>query len=149
MCIRDSSQILYGDILLLNKCDLVTDKHLKKIESHINSIKKESRILRSINSEVSLQTIMSVGLFETDTFQFKEKMISNQDYHSHDHSSHSHDHSSHSHDHSSHSHDHSSHSHDLINNIEGFTSISFDTNEPFSLRTVSYTHLTLPTICSV
>ena len=119
------SQILYGDILLLNKCDLVTDTHLKKIEQHINGIKKEPRILRSINSEVGLQTIMSVGLFETDTFQFKEKMISNQD---------SHDHSSHSHDHSSHSHDHSSHSHDLINNIEGFTSISFETNEPFSLR---------------
>ena len=116
------SQILYGDILLLNKCDLVTDKHLKKIESHINSIKKEPRILRSINSEVGLQTIMSVGLFETDTFQFKDK---NED---------SHDHSSHSHDHSSHSHDHSSHAHDLINNIEGFTSISFETNEPFSLR---------------
>ncbi len=118
------SQILYGDILLLNKCDLVTDTHLKKIERHINGIKKEPRILRSINSEVGLQTIMSVGLFETDTFQFK-KMISNQD---------SHDHSSHSHDHSSHSHDHSSHSHDLINNIEGFTSISFETNKPFSLR---------------
>lgn len=112
------SQILYGDILLLNKCDLVTDTHLKKIEQHINGIKKEPRILRSINSEVGLQTIMSVGLFETDTFQFKEKMISNQD----------------SHDHSSHSHNHSSHSHDLINNIEGFTSISFETNEPFSLR---------------
>ena len=112
------SQILYGDILLLNKCDLVTDTHLKKIEQHINGIKKEPRILRSINSEVGLQTIMSVGLFETDTFQFKEKMISNQD----------------SHDHSSHSHDHSSHSRDLINNIEGFTSISFETNEPFSLR---------------
>ena len=112
------SQILYGDILLLNKCDLVTDTHLKKIEQYINGIKKEPRILRSINSEVGLQTIMSVGLFETDTFQFKEKMISNQD----------------SHDHSSHSHDHSSHSHDLVNNIEGFTSISFETNEPFSLR---------------
>ncbi len=119
------SQILYGDILLLNKCDLVTDAHLNKIESHINDIKKEPRILRSINSEVALQTIMSVGLFETDTFEFKQKIIKNDD---------SHDHSSHSHDHSSHSHDHSSHSHDLINNIEGFTSISFETNEPFSLR---------------
>ena len=105
------SQILYGDILLLNKCDLVTDAHLNKIESHINDIKKEPRILRSINSEVGLQTIMSVGLFETDTFQFKEKITKNED-----------------------SHDHSSHSHDLINNIEGFTSISFETNEPFSLR---------------
>ena len=119
------SQILYGDILLLNKCDLVTNAHLNKIERHINDIKKEPRILRSINSEVGLQTIMSVGLFETDTFQFKKKINKNED---------SHDHSSHSHDHSSHSHDHSSHSHDLINNIEGFTSISFETNEPFSLR---------------
>ena len=126
------SQILYGDILLLNKCDLVTDAHLNKIEQYINEVKKEPRILRSINSEVSLQTIMSVGLFETDTFKFKKKMKKNED--SHDHSSHSHDHSSHSHDHSSHSHDHSSHSHDLINNIEGFTSVSFSTSEPFSLR---------------
>ncbi len=123
------SQILYGDILLLNKCDLVNEEHLKKIESRINEIKKEPRILRSINSEVGLETIISVGLFETDTFKSKNNTES-LDY--------SHDHSSHSHDHSSHSHDHSSHSHDLINNIEGFTSISFKTSEPFSLRKFQY-----------
>jgi len=113
------SQILYGDILLLNKCDLVNEEKLKKIEKFINKIKKEPRILRSTNSEVGLQTIMSVGLFETDTFKFdkdKEDVEEN------------------SHDHSSHSHDHSSHSHDLINNIEGFTSVSYETFEPFSLR---------------
>ena len=124
------SQIIYGDILLLNKCDLVTEAHLAKVEKHINSIKKEARILRSINSEVGLQTIMSVGLFETDTFQFDENLKLDRDD--------SHDHSSHSHDHSSHSHDHSSHSHDLINSIEGFTSISFETSEPFSLRKFQY-----------
>ena len=121
------SQILYGDILLLNKCDLVTEKQLKKVEMKINEIKKEPRILRSINSEVELQTIISVGLFETDTFEFQESI---RDY-SHDHSSHSHDHS---HNHSPHSHDHSSHSHDLVNNIEGFSSVSFETSKPFSLR---------------
>jgi len=133
------SQILYGDILLLNKCDLVADAQLKKIENYINGIKKEPRILRSINSKVGLQTIMSVGLFETDTFHLIEKTKKNkfsQDHssHTHDHSSHSHDDSSHTHDHSSHTHDHSSHTHDLINNIEGFTSVSFETSEPFSLR---------------
>jgi len=127
------SQILYGDILLLNKSDLVNEKQLKKIEEFINKIKKEPRILRSTNSEVALHTIMSVGLFETDTFGF-EKNKKNIKQNSHDHSSHSHDHPSHSHDHSSHSHDHSSHSHDLINNIEGFTSVSYETFEPFSLR---------------
>ncbi len=138
------SQILYGDILLLNKCDLVNEEQLKKVEKFINKIKKEPRILRSTNSEVGLQTIMSVGLFETDTFKYnkdKEGVEDNsQDHssHSHDHSSHSHDHSSHSHDHSSHSHNHSSHSHDLINNIEGFTSVSYETFEPFSLRKFQY-----------
>ncbi len=131
------SQILYGDILLLNKCDLVDEEQLKKIEKFIHNIKKEPRILRSINSKVGLQAIMSVGLFETDTFQF-EKREGDVEDNSHDHSSHSHDHSSHSHDHSSHSHDHSSHSHDLINSIEGFTSISYETFEPFSLRKFQY-----------
>ncbi len=123
------SQILYGDILLLNKCDLVNEEQLKKVEKFINKIKKEPRILRSTNSEVGLQTIMSVGLFETDTFKFdkdKEDVKDNSNHHS-----------SHSHDHSSHSHDHSSHSHDL-NNIEGFTSVSYETFEPFSLRKFQY-----------
>ncbi len=128
------SQILYGDILLLNKCDLVNEEQLKKVEKFINKIKKEPRILRSTNSEVGLQTIMSVGLFETDTFKFDKDKEDLED-NSHEHSSHSHDHSSHSHDHSSHSHDHS---HDLINNIEGFTSVSYETFEPFSLRKFQY-----------
>ena len=117
------AQILYGDILLLNKCDLVNEKQLEKVEKKINDIKKEARILRSINSEVGLQNIMSVGLFETDTFKFRENK------------NHSHDDP---HIHSSHSHDHSSHSHDSITSIEGFTSISFETSEPFSLRKFQY-----------
>jgi len=117
------SQILYGDILLLNKCDLVNEEKLNKVENFINNIKKEPRILRSTNSEVGLQTIMSVGLFETDTFKFDKDKEDIEDN---------------SHDHSSHSHDHSSHSHDLINNIEGFTSVSYETFEPFSLRKFQY-----------
>jgi len=121
------SQILYGDILLLNKCDLVNEEQLKKVEKFINKIKKEPRILRSTNSEVGLQTIMSVGLFETDTFKFDKDKEDLED-NSLNHSSHSHDHSSHSHD----------HSHDLINNIEGFTSVSYETFEPFSLRKFQY-----------
>ncbi|MDA9737932.1 GTP-binding protein [Prochlorococcus sp. AH-736-L17] len=144
------SQILYGDILLLNKCDLVNEEQLKKVEKFINKIKKEPRILRSTNSEVGLQTIMSVGLFETDTFKFdkdKEDVEDHSNHHSshthdhsshtHEHSSHTHEHSSHTHDHSSHTHDHSSHAHDL-NNIEGFTSVSYETFEPFSLRKFQY-----------
>ena len=136
------SQVLYGDILLLNKCDLVSEKHLEKVEKHINEIKKEPRILRSINSQVGLQTIISVGLFETDTFQFEAEKKQAKDTYtsSHDHSENSHDHAhEHPHEHPhEHSHEHSEHSHQLINNIEGFTSVSFETSEPFSLRKFQY-----------
>ncbi len=116
------SQLLYGDILLLNKCDLVDENQLKKIEDKIFEIKKEPRILKCINSEVNLETIISVGLFETDRFHFKNN--SNLHDHSHDHShEHSHDHS---HEHSNEDQESSS--------IEGFTSVSFQSSEPFSLR---------------
>ncbi len=117
------SQLLYGDILLINKCDLVDNKKLEDIERKIFEIKKEPRILRCSNSKVGLETIISVGLFETDKYIFENNKKDNS-HHSHGHSHHSHGHSHHSH----------GHSHDLENSIEGFTSVSFECLEPFSLR---------------
>ncbi len=114
------SQLLYGDIILLNKCDLVNNKKLEDIEKKIFEIKKEPRILRCSNSKVGLETIISVGLFETDKYIFEDIEKDNSTKHSH-----------HSHEHSRHSHEHS---HDLQNNIEGFTSVSFECFDPFSLR---------------
>ncbi len=114
------SQILYGDILLLNKCDLVNEKQIRRIEQRIHEIKKEPRILKSINSEVGLQAIISVGLFETDKFENQNDHDTNVKDHSHDSHGHNHGHA--------HDHEHSD------NNIEGFTSISFKSCEPFSLR---------------
>ena len=126
------AQVLYGDILLLNKCDLVNNDHLNKIEKKINEIKKEPRIMKCTKSEVDLQAIISVGLFETDKFNLIEdsnenntslnKVNKDTKYHNHSHDHHSHDHSN------SHDHSHSE------NNIEGFTSVSFECLEPFSLR---------------
>ncbi len=65
------AQLLYGDILLLNKCDLVDEEKIKKIEEKILTIKTEPRILRCTNSSVGLETIISVGLFETDKYENK------------------------------------------------------------------------------
>ena len=118
------SQILYGDILLINKCDLVNENQIKRIENKILDIKKEPRILKSTKSNVGLETIISVGLFETDKYQpTKNKQA---------HSQHDHNHSQHDHKHSQHDHNHSHQ--ESENNIEGFTSVSFQTKEPFSLR---------------
>ena len=114
------AQIIYSDILLLNKCDLVKNNDIEKTIGRLKEIKNDARILQCVKGNIPLKLLLSVGLFETDLINNK---ISN--------TSHYHDH--HSHDH--HAHDHST-SED--NKIEDFISISFQTNNPFSLRKFQY-----------
>ena len=60
------AQVVYGDILLLNKCDLVSEERLTALETHLKEIKTDARILRSSHGEVALPLLLSVGLFESD-----------------------------------------------------------------------------------
>ncbi|WP_186594788.1 GTP-binding protein [Synechococcus sp. PROS-7-1] len=122
------SQVIYGDILLLNKTDLVDEARLEAIESTLREVKSDARILRSQKGEVPLPLLLSVGLFESD------RVVSAAEVHDH---GHSHDHA-HDHDHG-HSHDHEhdpSHAHQSADHlaIEGFTSLSFRSDGPFGLR---------------
>ncbi|MFM6088195.1 MAG: CobW family GTP-binding protein [Dolichospermum sp.] len=115
------SQITYGDVILLNKTDLVDETTLQELEKKINNIKEGSRIIRTTKSQVPLPLIMSVGLFESDKYF---------DDHTKEHDDHSHcEHEDHEH----HNHDHSHH---LEN--DGFTSISFQSDQPFSIRRFQY-----------
>ena len=147
------AQVVYGDILLLNKCDLVSEERLSEVEARLREIKTDARILRSVKGDVSLPLLLSVGLFESD----KVAAAQNHDdcdhdhghcVHEHDHA-HQHDHSNCDHDHGhcehDHSHDHAhahDHSHDHGHDhghadhlaIEGFTSLSFSSEGPFALR---------------
>ncbi len=122
------SQIIYGDILLINKSDLVDEKRLNDIESDLNDIKFEPRILRTSKANVPLELIISVGLFQTDLVaKSKIPKSTNQKIspdNEHKHHAHHHDHE-HEHEHE---HDHE------INNIEGFKSLSFTSNKPLVLR---------------
>ncbi len=117
------SQIIYGDILLLNKTDLVSKDRVKELEESLRSIKKDARILHSVKGDVPLPLLMSVGLFESDR-------IANTAIH--DHGDHNHAHHDHSHAHHDHSHAHHDHGDHL--DIEGYTSLSFSSDGPFSLR---------------
>ncbi|MGA0216298.1 GTP-binding protein [Vulcanococcus sp. CPBay_Sum15L08_68] len=148
------AQVVYGDILLLNKCDLVSEERLTAVEDKLREIKTDARILRSVKGEVNLPLLLSVGLFESDKVAAQQNhddcdhdhghCVHEHDHdHSHDHHDHSncdHDHGHCEHDHG-HSHDHShdhGHSHDHSHAdhlaIEGFTSLSFNAEGPFSLR---------------
>jgi len=144
------AQVVYGDILLLNKCDLVSEERLTAVEEKLREIKTDARILRSVKGEVNLPLLLSVGLFESDKVAAQQNHDDcDHDHghcvheHEHDHSHDHHDHSNCDHDHGhcehDHSHDHDhGHSHDHSHAdhlaIEGFTSLSFDSAGPFSLR---------------
>jgi len=109
------AQVVYGDILLLNKCDLVSEERLTALESHLKEIKTDARILRSNHGEVALPLLLSVGLFESDRVVAAGEAKPAHDHgHSNDHGhSHGHDHGhghGHSHDHG-HPHDHGAAAH--------------------------------------
>lgn len=135
------AQIVYSDMVLLNKCDLVDPARLNALEEQLRTIKTDARILRSVKGEVPLPLLLSVGLFESD------KIVAQQDHsdcdHDHGHCSHEHEHGhEHNHQHAHHGHDHHQdhgHSHDQAAHpdhaaIEGFTSLSFAAEGPFGLR---------------
>ena len=161
------SQIVYGDMLLLNKCDLVAEERLQRLEGQLREIKGEARILRAVKGEVPLPLLLSVGLFESDKVAASQNhdacdhdhgVCVHEDEHDHSHAhahghshddhsgcDHAHGHCEHDHDHPhGHSHDHAhDHSHDHDHDhgqgsdhlaIEGFTSLSFRSDAPLSLR---------------
>ncbi|MBM5803043.1 MAG: GTP-binding protein [Cyanobacteria bacterium K_DeepCast_35m_m2_155] len=132
------AQVVYSDMLLLNKCDLVDEARLASLEDELRRIKTDARILRAVKGEVPLPLLLSVGLFESD------KVVAQQDHsgcdHDHGHCEHDHGHDhghqhegAHNHNHAHH-HDHSHADHPDHAAIEGFTSLSFAAEGPFALR---------------
>ena len=119
------NQIVYGDILLLNKADLVSPDRLAAVEDVLITIKPDARILRCCRGEVPLGLLLSVGLFDSDRW-FEQGPPPG------DHHDHQHDHHHHAHPHN-HGGDASAVAHEQPA-IEGFTSFSFSSDQPFDLR---------------
>ncbi|CAD5923279.1 GTP-binding protein [Planktothrix agardhii 1029] len=109
-------QIVFGDIILLNKTDLATPEKVKELEDYIRTVKQGARILHSQHGEVPLPLILGLGLAEIDVYINRL----NEDKHDHEHD--------HEHDHK-HEHHHSKH---LEN--DGFISFSFQSDRPFSIN---------------
>ena len=115
-------QIIYGDIMLLNKTDLVSEEQLKSVERALLQIKPDARILPCRRGDVPLGMLLSVGLFDSDRWLEPEGQASD------------HDHNSGGHHHHTHDHHHHAAEGDAPGAIEGFTSLSFRSDEPLDLR---------------
>ncbi|MFN7860076.1 MAG: CobW family GTP-binding protein [Pseudanabaena sp.] len=110
------SQVEYGDIVLLNKTDLVPEEQVEELEEYLRKKKSKARILRSQYGEVPLPLILDVELAPTSTYQ----QLENEDeIHEHEHHEHHHHHSDH-----------------LAN--DGFISISFQSDRRFDLDKFTY-----------
>ena len=107
------AQVVYGDILLLNKTDLVDAERLAEVEAGLQAVKTDARILRASRGDVPLGLLLSVGLFESDrlaSLQAQEE--SHEQKHNHEHH----------------------HHHHHTPELEGFSSVSLAVDAPFDLR---------------
>ncbi len=118
------NQIAYGDIILLNKTDLVDGDHLDALENYINEVKAGARILRTTHCQVPLPVILDIGVFSGENIT-----IDGQDHHHEHHHEHGCGHDC-DHDHHDHHHEHTS------NHLEndGFISVSFQSDRPFMVE---------------
>ena len=130
------SQIQYGDIIVLNKTDLVDETNVDSLEVRIRDFKKNARILRTQKSQVPLPLILSVGLFESDKYFEDAESESKHDHHEHHHD-HDHAHDHHHHEHHDHDHEHHHHHSDHLEN-DGFTSLSIQSDRPLNIRKFQY-----------
>jgi G3E family GTPase len=100
-------QVVYADIVLLNKTDLVNDSQIYTLEQQIQTIRKNPRILHTQFGKVPLSLILDVALPVSET----DETIS-----------------AHSPDHS-HTHSHSEHL-----EADGFMAVSFESDRPFKIK---------------
>ncbi|WPF88546.1 GTP-binding protein [Cyanobacterium aponinum AL20118] len=107
-------QIIYGDIIILNKVDLVSETKIKQLEEDILCIKNRANILCSQYGKVPLPLILDINSHNSNNYSL-EKSKQKQHHHHHNHD---------------HDHDHH-HSHHL--EIDSFISISFECDRPFNV----------------
>ena len=75
------NQIMYGDIILLNKVDLIDSRSVQELERFIRDLKPQARILETVRSQVPLSLILDIGVLESDRYK-------HQKTHHHHHSDH-------------------------------------------------------------
>ncbi len=103
-------QIAFGDVLILNKTDLVPADELDKLEARIRSMNSTAKVVRAQNATVPMDALLDIGAFdldrilehEPDFLRAAKATESHDDHHHHD-DDHHHDHD-HDHDHEHHHH---------------------------------------------
>ena len=113
------NQVVYGDILIINKIDLATDTKIRELEAWISTLKEDARIFKTDRAQVPLPLILDIA--ELNANAYAHHLNKSQHRHSHDH-----------HDGHHHSHVKPIDSNHLEN--DGFMSVAFKSEQPFSVH---------------
>lgn len=60
-------QIEFCDVLILNKCDLVSEEELVKLERIIRALQPEAKIIRTTKGNIDANEILNTGRFDFET----------------------------------------------------------------------------------
>jgi len=78
-------QVAFADRLLLNKCDLVTEAELERVEGRLKALNKFAPIMRCTKSEVSVDSVLNIKGFDLKrTLEMDPEFLNTDNEHEHD-----------------------------------------------------------------
>jgi len=78
-------QIAFADRLILNKCDLVTEEDLVRVEGRLKTVNKFAPIIRTTKSEVSADSVLDIKGFDLQrTLEMDPEFLNTDGEHEHD-----------------------------------------------------------------
>uniref|UniRef100_A0A5B7AKU9 Putative COBW domain-containing protein 1 n=1 Tax=Davidia involucrata TaxID=16924 RepID=A0A5B7AKU9_DAVIN len=105
-------QIAYGDRIIVNKIDLVSEPEIASLIQRIRNINRMANLKRTEFGKVDLDYVLGIGGFDLDRIESAVNAEgSKEDHASHGHDHDHHHHHDHEHDHKHEHHDHHSHDH--------------------------------------
>ena len=91
------NQIVFADVVLLNKIDLVSEDEREEVEARIRGLNPYAKIYRTRKCDVPLEAVLDRKAFDLDRIlELEPEFLATED---HDHGDHDHDHHHHDHDH--------------------------------------------------
>ncbi len=61
-----TDQVEFADVILVNKCDLVDEEELVRVEALIRTLNGNAKLIRTVNAEVDLAEVVGAKLFDMD-----------------------------------------------------------------------------------
>jgi G3E family GTPase len=106
-------QVEFCDVLLLNKCDLLSEEELEEVEALLSAVQPDARVIRTVESAVEPDEVLETGRFDPAAASEQagwERAIAHAEAHADDHDHGHDDGDGHADDHG-HDDGHASHSH--------------------------------------